>query len=877
MGASDGTSPNERTSFATTFEWEGAVGDAKDLHDAYESALEKFAQFEQKNADKILLWSVIRELLVESETEEDVDVDDLFKALGMPSGDGRPVATRIDDDLKIERAIGLLTRGASVQSAINLVNATSPSGASFVQFGRAYVIRQVAIDVRAYELIRFLKTGDSDAKTSSLEALTALGPADLGFGNDFYAKFTRYPYVHQVAIAKRLTGDLDKCNVGREFLADLFEYRREAIFDPFGFVPPLPILGEDNGYHPDGVFIDDVRPPEVEPLPFNRETVSVLVKDLDGLEPYYTSDFRLRVTDEANEAAVSFGTCLGELHAQLLPGLGYFYGTRINDDAYMGGVTTGRNEPPIQVFLEFTLGVVSVYATDALLRDVVGKIDGGLGPDGWAHDPLERYRTTGEFSLKDVTNLAAVIASGGDTFFNTLKLRGSSLTTTLKGVLSILVTLQLLTNFDDIGRLDAAARLDLAMNVAGAFADLGGIVALKFRQLGFYANLASVALNGLAAIFNILQMVKEFAEGDDAGIGYGMSAVGAGIFVGFSLYAKSATAAGAAKAGVSALAAGFWLTIAVLLIVGGTILAIYLQDGPFEEWLEKTYFGTGWSGLDAVDFVDPSPVNGTYGYKNVVPAAEGYGVGTDGGNFVRQVSTLISDSRSLRITRMDIGKEGRDGENHWRGHFTIEPKNDQILADGHLFLRPIPVYERSGHRVAPGQFRYADPVSDSCIHRFSLTDDEDTVSLESKTDISVEFPAFRAGLEAFNLHWLLEAMGEHREADFGTGHIDLEIVDVERETNDDDEEVIKKWEAKLWDTSSFDPDAWTPPDSVDAIFGLPGSGSGSNTYYVELIYVPPKLARAMRSDGTFWFRAEELPTVTRTRRSIRRQDGSGFF
>ncbi|WP_227376272.1 hypothetical protein [Haladaptatus halobius] len=821
-------------------------------------ALEDLVEFQENNDDKILLWTTIRELLVKADSNDEVNAWDLFGALGIDLKRPEDPVEKLKEVLRLEASVYRLGGEQSVEAVIADRNEFYSEDQRFVLFGREYVFRQAEVSVRAYKLIQFLKMGDPDTHVSSLEDLADLQLANLSNDNVFYEQFKKSPYVDQIRIVQRLTEDLDKCSVGREFLADLFEYRHRAIFDPFGFVPPLPILGTDTGYVEP---FTQVTPAE----PVDKSTVSVSVKHSDELKPYFTEDFRIDLS-ESNIAGVQFGTYLSDLLGQLLPGLGYFYATRVKDKKYMELAKMGQEPYPLTVFGRFMIGVVSAFASDDHIRTVIRETDWtGLTRPDWSEDVLSEFRTSGTFAEDDVTKLVVTMVNGGEAFFNTYRLPGSNFATSFKGMLSALVTFHLFADFGSVARMDDVEKLDAVLSMATAVTDAANVVALHARRLGEYLKIAGVALNGVTAIFNFLRMAEEFAEGDDAGIGYGMMGVGFAVFTGVGFYAETVTVA----TGFTILASVFWLAIGVALVVIGTILVILLQDGPFEEWLKNTFFGKRWSKLERNDenFRNPFTKPHTYGYKKVIPSTNSVRVG--GVDFLRQMSGLFSTVRPINITRMDFGRETRDGENRWRGHFTIQPQHKQLLADGYLFLRPVRVSEKRPPGPGPRGIRPSDPITDTCVHRFSLDDGPNDENVRSKTDLGVAIPDLMAAFEGYELNWALDAIEKHREVDFGSGGLDLEIVAVDSEKNDDGETAITKWEAKVWDMSGTD---------ADRIFGVPRSKLEAifTTYFVELIYVPPELAEAIESGGAVWFRPEELPTVSREIHGVRREDGGLF-
>lgn len=840
-------------------EWKGALEEARKLHDRYVDALEEYVEFQEKNDDKILLWSTIRELLVESGDNDSIDPGDLFAALGLDTPSNPNVVRTIKDQLRIEPTVALLAKGMDAQRLLAIQNRHLKPTVPFVKFGRQYVYRQAAVTICAYQLIEYMKTGETDTSISSVEEAFELEPANLTHENAFYMAVKASPYAEQVRLAYHLLTDLDKCDVGREFLADLFEYRRTAIFDPFGFVPPLPVAWDNFGYF--GLLqrepgIIGLSPGEC----LEDETVTIAMKHPDELQQYYTPNFRLKLS-ESNDAAESFAQHLLPLISTLQAGLGYFYATRIQDEAYMDGVGPDDDEHPKEIYTKFAIGVVSLFTNDDHIRNVIKQIDwpDGAEPD-WQENAFRDFRSTGEFSEEAVVKFFAIAAAGGETFLSLHKVSGANFAAQLKGMLSVVVSFRVLIDLHKLGQMSDAEQIDAVGNLVGGVTDVASVVTHKTQRLGQFVRFLGVALNGFAAIFSFVEMGEAYKRDDDAWIGHGMVGVGFTIF--FGLGAKSLAGMKLVALGIGSFLTGALLAVAVMLVIVGMIVAAIRTDGPIERWLKNTFFGIRWEKLksDVENFVDPEQnadaIPDTYRYSEFARFGMGKKFMPTVPNFVRQTSGLFSTIRPIDVTTMEFGRERRDGEERWRGHIVVEAEDhQQLLTDGFFYLKPLKIYKELRAFQEP-QPEYADLATDTCLHRFSLAEARGDARLQSRTALQVADPEQKKQFQRLGLNWLLEAIEEHKEGEFSSEDVDLEILNVDHEETDDGKMAVTKWEAKVWDMSGF---------GAHRIFGFQPEKLDTldTSFFVEIIYVPPNLAETIESDGDLWFRPEELPAVSR--------------
>ncbi len=876
----------------------GPIGTAIGFHEEYKSALDEWQAFQQRHIGKVYLWSTIEQLISQGRESDGFSTEELYRALGVDQfheargrdwdGDEN-LAAALDLEAEIDYLVGgLQTRLFDDDSFDN----------EFISFGRQLFWRRTSVEWKAKRLIHYMKYGSENPRE---EVQT---PREVDFNpkdNEFYAAFVKCSFRDQIIIARELTEGLSHSHCGREFLADLFEYQRKSILNPFSFLGPIRLWkGRDESDNK--ILLEDD-----EAIEFAKEIyITVFAKNQEQVENYYVRSGDSRRLSFAHIPASELGTLepysIGEyvtdLLSQLLPGLYQFYATREPDPTYKSLVEHANKPKPSEVVEKFLAGITSLYATDELIENAIDEIswrDIDAVRPKWESGRLSEFEREGieSWTTQETMAISTVLVNGLDKFVSQLEVPSAAIATgQLKLAFGVSGALGALSTMADTDASDVeqarAFRTMIGLLIDGPqiitrfrndFEKLFGVPEQAARRQSVQANALAgeaakrigPALDILDIYLNVYSMSDAIERGDNAAWGYGAAAFSGVLGLSAAYYSA---------AGVLAASVGFGVA-AIYIAVIGIILIAALSDSEIADWLRTTYFGVEWDDLTDEDYIKPE--KDTFGYRKIDSDKGGIvqrflpGHGWIGDpNYTAQVSQMYSQIRPIGLKEITLGKQMHQGTERYYGRIRIEPsdvynttEDIRIMGNGALFLRLLPVVnehrqrETGGHPPLETVWRYRPlDLPHDHLHRFSFgapLGDDDIVS---GRHLTVTDPSWKTELAVFEQYPLLDAIEKWTGVNFPDSTLDLEI-DSEEALTDDGEWVIKKWDAKIWDMSQG--------KSPEKIFGVaPSKIASRDKYYAEVLYAPPDLARSMGRGRSVSVRPAELPIVSRERMEIER-------
>jgi hypothetical protein len=255
--------------------------------------------------------------------------------------------------------------------------------------------------------------------------------------NEFYDDFVSYDLDDQIIIAKELTYGLGNSQRGKDFLANLFEFQKQAIFDPLAFVNIRYISRKSNGNY--------VLKSGEEAIELAKpERISVFTKDLQSYASEYLVDNRrYKFEGEPTIQTDSIAEHLVQLIIQLYAGLIHFHATRTNDSIYMDNVVEGNvsqhagsndaespNPDPDAVVSAFTEGVLASFVNDDQMRSIIDDIDWEDQPydePDWSKDYLDPAGQN-EWTESESKAVAATAVASSGAFGDALDLPAGTFT-----------------------------------------------------------------------------------------------------------------------------------------------------------------------------------------------------------------------------------------------------------------------------------------------------------------------------------------------------------------------------------------------------------------------------------------------------------------
>lgn len=872
------------------------------LHNRFEAALEEFEAFQRERGHEVTMWNTVHRLLVTGRSDDGIDPERLYDALGVSEyheGLGRTWQgdESVEEALHVSAAkLDNLERGQRVTWSER-----ERTGVPFVDVGREIVAKRVLVEVRAHELVEFLRTGDEPDASVDPPAwnigMDDWEPPEFGPSNGFYRAFVRLSFREQIVYLEALTARLGSCYRGRLFFAQLFEHGDDALLNPFRIVDPRLAWETDDAPERtvefrQGAAVDAAT----------GAHVSVFVENVATLRRYYTEDFRLKFEFGPHKEGGPVEPHLLQVLLQLLPGLAHFHAYRESDRLYLADP---RTPDPTDLVGRFVGTVLARTVTDDDVRGAIDEAEWAEtpyadAPPTWDEDRLaELLRGERTWTEEDTTALAKATLGATDKLLSTAKLPEMRLTAPFKLLVAASGGCAGIATLLHPSRADPAEQVQAFTDALKAISDFDVVErylpsaevvkeldrrsakrrALQFgRQVTTQLNRLGTVLEVIGALFDVFDLVAEVKRGN-----YGSA-------VGSSLLAIGGIAS------VTAAIVGGWaaVIVAVATTLVGVAVKAWFTETPSEiiEWLETTAFGREWDELDDPEDREPflDPTASTYGYRRVVSGPGGPVGEVDYGRQLSELHTLLGPV-GVTTAELDRRTPRTGGDNRLVGRVAIAPNVDfsgdvptlrpglPVKRTGLLVLRPLPVHEQIGvvhsHNepvAIRSSFAVSDDASGDWLHRFVLADEVGTGAPRSKTNGGPTD-------EPLEVLWEpLEAKGaEHHgrwiDRDFNSLGLDLEVTRAETLGSN----VVTLWSCRVWegaDGRHADRIVGWPPDEVDHdeadLDAVPKLGDATTlrVRYVELLYVPPELVDAVVRDGTVVVPPEELPTVRRERAKV---------
>lgn len=649
------------------------------LHDDYLEAYSTWINFSQQRGNQIFLWNTIRDVLERSNTNSNLDLDDIMDALGLtawtfddPNATFELGQTTVDDLIDLEDKINVNYQGDN----------------KFVTFGRELVPKRLRLEKHAKILTDYMAYGrcqcnhndcpDPKNTDTSFDPKFKDGDPHVTSRaeNLFYAEFSDMFYQAQVRIARQLLPGLTHPDAGRQFLVSLFE-EPSPVFEPDAFLDPPMVAEKDDSTGGVAILAATVK----------AEVIFDLVTFGSDDTPALRGLIRDSSTGELVMEAPAVAQDLSKLVAPLLVGAARFYAE-----------DRGSRLSRVERFMGL---VAATFVTDDQLQQITSQQSTSWSPlldskRAWS-------RNHSQWKISDSLATVKALNAVGGNVIEELETGGKKAAAPLQflftgyGLLTTAITAAK-------GDLRTDQAMELVVETAKNLGSVGGLanaIGIELKHVGEVSSNASkriaarvlVFFQALGPIFDLIDTIKslldtkaEIGSGDyDASAAKALAA-GGGIV---SLAAGIGQALGA-KA-FFGLALGWVAVIAAAIGIIAAILYTVFNDGPIVEWLRQTYFGSNWGRTSGAVY-DPKGVGGftsaPYRYASGDPAKlpEPDDIDVDDVRFGPQLSDFFALVRPLNATaEMTVGT--------YSPSFNTATRSFTDIPVGRIKLEPAALYQ----------------------------------------------------------------------------------------------------------------------------------------------------------------------------------------
>jgi hypothetical protein len=598
------------------------------------------------NPGKAQLWSTLNGLMKQYRGEDSRNVSDI--------GDKLNTNSQSYGETQFEMFMGEPKSDATPEDYIDA--APSNPENNFSDFGKMVVAHRAEVEIWARRLVGYMMWGEAvvgEDGTVDVSDKDLSDPGKIDGRNAFITDLSSKPYAKQVATLARITTGLGETDVGKRFLAIQFARRdweknqdvSKVVFDPYKlFYPPeVPQAKFELSIDTDGqqsdLFGIGIAKSNSQGLPTRGD----LFTSVGQVNHYGATQH-----SQSKDLMRHLPTLLGNIS----PGVLYLHKQTKSGDSNFG-VDQSLAKQNVDRFAalawaKFQSHDIQKHFPTSNSYSYIGDVAKGNPPKTSSNSVLKLFADNAA-KIADVNDKLMVESSAYSSRLNfNEQIGGSGSRLRWFGVIKVIVVgYGMYNKIQETaqGGADPVAVAELGAATMKAIGDLKAFkdIASNFDVVGDFANqfenASSMASKWVTALGRVAPIVdiyftcksaygtyKEYEEGDYWAAGGKAAAVGGGVLVLIGTLASVSNPMG-------------WIIAGGVIGIGGGILGWGFDDTAMQNAVERTYFGTGWSGeSDVAKYQDPSKQY----YRYVTP---------DGSiNFARQISELKGVSTPLNTT-----------------------------------------------------------------------------------------------------------------------------------------------------------------------------------------------------------------------------------